>query len=119
MSNWTNKHWGAVIGGLLVLLVALAGVGTTALILLFTVAGYFVGKFLDGEIDPEDVRARAQGRGRSGSSASAQEGYYAPPPDASRPSATHTKSVCIISHYAKDHEDRSAPEIRGVGGSLP
>ncbi|MDP9411316.1 MAG: hypothetical protein M3P70_12645 [Actinomycetota bacterium] len=30
--------------------------------MLFGVIGYFIGKYLDGEIDPEDLRARAQGR---------------------------------------------------------
>jgi hypothetical protein len=29
---------------------------------LFGILGYFIGKFLDGELDIEDIRARAQGR---------------------------------------------------------
>jgi uncharacterized protein YcfJ len=62
MPIWTNKQWGALIGGLLVFLIALIGVGATALVVLFAIAGYFIGKFLDGEIDVEEVRARAQGR---------------------------------------------------------
>lgn len=62
MATWTNKHWGALIGGLLVFLAATIGVGATALVVIFGVIGYFVGKFLDGELDLEDIRARAQGR---------------------------------------------------------
>jgi len=42
--------------------IALVGFGETALIVLFGVIGYFVGKFLDGELDVEDIRNRAQGR---------------------------------------------------------
>ena len=62
MTTWTNKHWGALIGALVVFSISLIGFGETALVVLFGVLGYFVGKFLDGEIDPEDIRARAQGR---------------------------------------------------------
>lgn len=62
MATWTNKHWGALIGALVVFSIALIGFGETALVVLFGVVGYFIGKFLDGEIDAEDVRARAQGR---------------------------------------------------------
>lgn len=69
MTTWTNKQWGALIGGLVVLLIAIVGVGTTALVVLFAIVGYFIGKFLDGEVDLEDIRARAQGRaGGQGSS---------------------------------------------------
>ncbi len=64
MINWTNKQWGALIGGLLMFLIALIGIGFTALVVLVAVAGYYVGKYLDGEIDPEEVRARAQRRQR-------------------------------------------------------
>jgi hypothetical protein len=62
MINWTNKQWGAVIGVLLVFLASVIGVGLTAIAVLFGIAGYFIGKFLDGEIDIEDIRDRAQGR---------------------------------------------------------
>jgi uncharacterized membrane protein len=62
MATWTNKQWGALIAGLVVFLIALLGVGEAALVVLFAVIGYFVGKYLDGEIDAEDIRARAQGR---------------------------------------------------------
>lgn len=62
MATWTNKHWGALIGALVVFCIALVGFGETALIVLFGVIGYFVGKFLDGELDVEDIRNRAQGR---------------------------------------------------------
>jgi uncharacterized protein YcfJ len=62
MATWTNKQWGALIAGLVVFLIALIGVGEAALVVVFAIIGYFVGKFLDGEIDTEDIRARAQGR---------------------------------------------------------
>ena len=62
MATWTNKQWGALIAGLVVFLIALIGVGEAALVVVFAIAGYFVGKYLDGEIDTEDIRARAQGR---------------------------------------------------------
>jgi hypothetical protein len=62
MINWTNKQWGAVIGVLLVFLAGVIGVGLTAIAVLFGIAGYFIGKFLDGEIDIEEIRDRAQGR---------------------------------------------------------
>lgn len=65
MATWTNKHWGALIGGLVVFLIAVYGIGVAALVVLFAIIGYFVGKFLDGEIEVEDIRDRAQGR-RSG-----------------------------------------------------
>jgi uncharacterized membrane protein len=62
MATWTNKQWGALIAGLVVFLVALLGVGEAALVVVFAIIGYFIGKYLDGEIDTEDLRARAQGR---------------------------------------------------------
>lgn len=65
MATWTNKHWGALIGGLVVFLIAVHGIDVAALVVLFAIIGYFVGKFLDGELDVEDIRDRAQGR-RSG-----------------------------------------------------
>jgi hypothetical protein len=64
--TWTNKQWGALIGGLVVFLIAIIGLGPTALVVLAAVLGYFIGKFLDGEIDVEDIQARAQGRDRTG-----------------------------------------------------
>lgn len=65
MATWTNKHWGALIGGLVIFLIAVFGIDVAALVVLFAIIGYFVGKFLDGELDIEDIRDRAQGR-RSG-----------------------------------------------------
>jgi hypothetical protein len=62
MVTWTNKHWGALIGAAVLLIIAWLGLGAAALVVLGGVIGYFVGKFLDGEIDVEDVRERAQGR---------------------------------------------------------
>lgn len=64
MNGWTNKQWGALIGGLLIFLISLLGIGTAALILLFSIAGYYVGKFLDGELDLQEVREQAQERVR-------------------------------------------------------
>jgi uncharacterized membrane protein len=75
METWTNKQWGALIGALVVLLVITIGAGATALVVLGGVVGYFVGKFLDGELDLEEVRARAQGR----DARAQEEGPYAPP----------------------------------------
>jgi hypothetical protein len=62
MATWTNKQWGALIAGVIVFLIALLGVGEAALVVIFAIIGYFIGKYLDGEIDTEDLRARAQGR---------------------------------------------------------
>jgi membrane protein YqaA with SNARE-associated domain len=62
MGTWTNKHWGALIGAAVLLIIAWLGLGAAALVVLGGVIGYFIGKFLDGEIDVDDVRERAQGR---------------------------------------------------------
>jgi hypothetical protein len=62
MATWTNKQWGALIAGVVVFLVFLLGLGEAAVVVLFAILGYFIGKFLDGELDTEDLRARAQGR---------------------------------------------------------
>jgi hypothetical protein len=62
MVTWTNKHWGASIGAAVLLVITWLGLGAAALVVLGGVIGYFIGKFLDGEIDVEDVRERAQGR---------------------------------------------------------
>jgi uncharacterized membrane protein len=64
MTAWTSKEWGAVIGVLLVVLTAWLGLGVAALAVVFGAVGFFVGKFLDGELDVEELRARAQGRSR-------------------------------------------------------
>lgn len=72
MENWTNKQWWALIGGLAAFLVFLIGFQETAVVALFAIAGYFVGKYLDGEIDFEDIRARAQGRDRESAQGQAQ-----------------------------------------------
>lgn len=62
MDTWTNKQWGALIGAVIVFLILIVGFGETALVVLFGVLGYFIGKFLDGEINVEEIQARAQGR---------------------------------------------------------
>lgn len=62
MATWTNKQWGAVIGALVVFAMFLIGFDKALVVVLFGIIGYFIGKYLDGEIDTEDIRARAQGR---------------------------------------------------------
>ena len=62
MVTWTNKHWGALIGALIIFSMFLVGFEETIIVVLFGILGYFVGKFLDGDLDIEDIRARAQGR---------------------------------------------------------
>lgn len=61
MSTWTYKQWGALIGALVMFSIALVGFGETALVVIFGVIGYFVGKFLDGELTVQDIQQRAQG----------------------------------------------------------
>jgi len=55
-----------LIGALVVFSIALVGIGETALVVIFGVIGYFVGKFLDGELNLQDIQQRAQGRDRQG-----------------------------------------------------
>ena len=66
MATWTNKQWGALIGALVLFSMYLIGFTQTLVVVLFAIVGYFIGKYLDGEIDPEDIRARAQGRRENG-----------------------------------------------------
>lgn len=61
----TSRHWGAIIGVALIVLIATVGAGFTALAIIAGVIGYFAGKFVDGEISPEEIRDRAQGRTRN------------------------------------------------------
>jgi uncharacterized membrane protein len=62
MATWTSKHWGAFIGALVLFAMFEIGFEETIVVVLFGILGYFIGKFLDGELDIEDIRARAQGR---------------------------------------------------------
>lgn len=71
MAHWTNKHWGAVIGVALVVAIVLIGPGFTALGVLFGLGGFYAGKVLDGELDLEEIRARAQSRFQRGEQANA------------------------------------------------
>jgi uncharacterized membrane protein len=64
MVTWTSKHWGALIGALVLFAMFEIGFEETIIVVLFGILGYFIGKFLDGELDIEDIRARAQGRRR-------------------------------------------------------
>ena len=63
MITWTNKQWGAVIGAVVLLVIAWLGLGAAALVVLGGVIGYFVGSFLDGELDLSDIQRRAQRKG--------------------------------------------------------
>lgn len=63
MDTWTNKQWGAVIGAVLLLVITWLGLGAAALVVLGGIIGYFVGSFLDGELDLSDIQRRAQRRG--------------------------------------------------------
>ncbi|HZC18906.1 MAG TPA: hypothetical protein VE225_04280 [Rubrobacteraceae bacterium] len=62
MITWTNKHWGALIGAVVVFLIITINVGFTAMVVLGGIVGYFIGKFMDGELDIEDIRERSQRR---------------------------------------------------------
>ncbi|MCA1718573.1 MAG: hypothetical protein LC781_17715 [Actinobacteria bacterium] len=63
MVTWTNKHWGALIGFVILLVIAWLGFGAAALAVIGGVVGYFVGSFLDGELDLSDIQRRTQRRG--------------------------------------------------------
>ncbi len=65
MAGLTSKQWGALIGFLVVFSAAVIGIGVTAIAILFAIGGYFVGKFLDGEIDLQEFQNRARGRQRT------------------------------------------------------
>ncbi|MGH3086204.1 MAG: DUF2273 domain-containing protein [Rubrobacteraceae bacterium] len=64
MGYWTNKQWGALIGAALIILISQLGIGITAIVFIFGVLGYFIGSYLDGDFDLDDIRERAQGRRR-------------------------------------------------------
>ncbi len=53
-----------MIGALVLFAMFEIGFEETIIVVLFGILGYFIGKFLDGELDIEDIRARAQGRRR-------------------------------------------------------
>lgn len=63
MVTWTNKQWGALIGAVILLVIAWLGFGAAALVVIGGIAGYFIGRYLDGELDLSDVQRRAQRRG--------------------------------------------------------
>lgn len=64
MHGWNNKQWGALIGFLVIFSAGLVGVGVTAIAVLVAILGYFIGKFLDGELSLQEIQDRAQGRTR-------------------------------------------------------
>ena len=51
-----------MIGAVVVFLMITISIGATALVVIGGIVGYLVGKFLDGELDLEDIRERAQRR---------------------------------------------------------
>ena len=63
MVTWTNKQWGALIGAAILLVIVWLGISAAALVILGGLAGYFIGSFLDGELDLSAVQRRAQRRG--------------------------------------------------------
>jgi uncharacterized protein YcfJ len=63
MVTWTNKQWGALIGAVVLLVIAWLGFGAAALVVIGGVVGYFIGSFLDGELEVSDIQRRAQRRG--------------------------------------------------------
>lgn len=63
MVTWTNKQWGALIGAVVLLVIAWLGFGAAALVVIGGLVGYFIGSFLDGELDVSDIQRRAQRRG--------------------------------------------------------
>jgi uncharacterized protein YcfJ len=63
MVTWTNKQWGALIGAVVLLVIVWLGFGAAALVVIGGVIGYFIGSFLDGELDVSDIQRRAQRRG--------------------------------------------------------
>jgi membrane protein YqaA with SNARE-associated domain len=63
MVTWTNKQWGALIGAMVLLVIVWLGISAAALVILGGIVGYFIGSFLDGELDLSDVQRRAQRRG--------------------------------------------------------
>ncbi|HZG63776.1 MAG TPA: DUF2273 domain-containing protein [Rubrobacteraceae bacterium] len=62
MATWTYKQWGALIGALVAFSIGLIGFDETILVVLVGVICYFIGKFLDGELDVEDIRNRTKRR---------------------------------------------------------
>jgi uncharacterized membrane protein len=60
--GFSRKAWGAIIGALVVFSMFLIGFEETILVVLGGVIGFFVGKFLDGELDLRQIQERAQGR---------------------------------------------------------
>lgn len=54
-----------MIGFLVIFSAGLVGVGVTAVAILAAVLGYFIGKFLDGELSLQEIQDRAQSRTRN------------------------------------------------------
>lgn len=60
--GFSTKTWGAIIGALFVFSAFEIGFLETVLVALAGIVGFFVGKFLDGEIDLQQIQNRVQGR---------------------------------------------------------
>lgn len=63
--NLTYAQWGAIIGALLVFITAVTNIGVTALVVVFGILGYFIGRFLDGDLDLSQIQERTQRRTQS------------------------------------------------------
>jgi uncharacterized membrane protein len=62
MITLNYKVLGAIIGALVVFFLFEIGFEETIVVLIFAVIGYFVGSFISGEFDIEDVQRRIQRR---------------------------------------------------------
>ncbi|TCJ20485.1 DUF2273 domain-containing protein [Rubrobacter taiwanensis] len=62
--NWTMKNYGALIGGIIVFLIVWLGFASAVLVVAGAIIGYFIGRFLDGELDLSDLQDRARGSRR-------------------------------------------------------
>ena len=58
------KQVGAFVGAAFVLIAVVFGLGAAALVTLGGIVCYFVGRFLDGELDLEEIQRRARGEYR-------------------------------------------------------
>jgi len=60
--GFSRKAWATIIGALVVFSMFEIGFEETILVVLAGIVGFFIGKFLDGEIDLQEIQERAQGR---------------------------------------------------------
>ncbi|WP_273844067.1 hypothetical protein [Rubrobacter calidifluminis] len=62
MSSFSYREWGAIIGVGLVIVGSTLGVGITVVAIILGIVGYLVGRFLEGELDVEEIQERVRGR---------------------------------------------------------